>query len=189
MSTSGFEMDTREMDALERKIVRANDKFGGKPVEDILMTGARTIRKEARKRAPKGKSFSSTRDETRSLGLVREAVTTIHKAGDLKRAIMAKRIRTRSQRKEIREGNTKVLGKVFAGRGFKKDYHKAPHYHLVHDGTTERFHKSTGKSVGRMTAQPFFADAVEATRGPVLIQINRDLDALWGKTFEGEGVI
>ena len=187
--SSGFEMDTREMDALEKKIVRATDKFGGKPVEDILMTGARTVRKEARKNAPKGKSFSRAREETRTFGLVTEQITTTHKAGALKRAIMAKRLRTRSQRKDIREGNTKVLGTVFAGRGFKKDYHKAPHYHLVHDGTTERFHKGTGKSVGRMTAQPFFADAVKTTQAEVTTQIDRDLDALWEKTFDEEGVI
>ena len=182
-----FDMDTRDLDALEKKVLRATNKFGGKPVEDILMKGARTIRKEARKRAPKGKSFDRTREETRAFGLVREAVTTIHKAGNLRSAIMAKKIRTRSQRQAIRGGDTKVLGKVFAGRGFRKDYHKAPHYHLVHDGTVERFHKS-GKSVGTMPALPFFEDAVRATRGAVLAQIDRDLDALYEKTFEAEGV-
>lgn len=183
-----FDINMRDMAALEKKIDRATNKFGGKPVEDILMKGARTIRKAARKRAPKGKSFDRTREETRAFGLVREAVTTIHKAGDLRRAIMAKKVKTRAERRAIRGGNTKVLGKVFAGRGFKRDYHKAPHYHLVHDGTVERFHKS-GKSTGTMPALPFFEDAWTATRGPVTAQIDRDLDALWGKTFEQEGVI
>ena len=179
-----FDIDTRDLDALQDKIQRATKDFGGKPVEDILMTGARAIRKEGRKRAPKGKTSTRSRVESRSFGLVKERVTTTHKAGDLRRGILAKVLKSRAQRR----GDMHSLGTVYAGRGLKRDYHKAPHYHLVHDGTVERFHKS-GKSVGHMTANPFFADAVKAVQGPVLAQIERDLDALWEKEFKQEGVI
>ncbi len=182
-----FDMDTRDLDTLEKKIEKATNKFGGKPVEDILMKGARTIRKEARRRAPIGTSFERSHVQMRALGFIQEEITTTHKAGDLQRAVVARTLKSRNQRVAIREGNTKVLGTVYAGRGLKKLYHIAPHYHLVHDGTVERFHKS-GKSVGRMTANPFFADAVRATQGTVLAQIGRDLDALFEKTFEAEGV-
>ena len=193
-----FDIDTREMTALQKKIKRAHEKFGGKPVEDILLTGARTIRKAARKLAPKGKSSTSSRIESRSFGLVKERVTTTHKAGALRRAIVAKKLRTRRSRrgassiirKSLRTGGAgNTLSTVFAGRGFgKKGFFKAPHYHLVHDGTVERFHQS-GKSVGRMTANPFFADAVDATQTQVLNQIEQQLDELFERGLRGEGVI
>ncbi len=179
-----FKMDMREMNVLEKKIKRATRRIGGEPVEKILMVGAKTVRKAARKRAPKGKTHTHSRVESRSFGLVKERITRIDKAGQLRRAILAKRLKSRRQR----QGDAYALGTVFAGRGFKRDYHKAPHYHLVHDGTVERFHKS-GKSTGTMPANPFFADAVKEKMPGVYKQIIRDLDGFWERLFRKEDVI
>lgn len=175
-----FSLDISGMEALDRKVTRAISHFGGKPVEDIMIRGARVIRKEARKRAPKGKSFDRSHTESRALGLIKETVTTAHKAGMLRSAIVARKLRKRPD---------EMSKPAYAGRPFgMKGIRKAPHYHLVHDGTVERFHKS-GKSVGRMTANPFFADAVRATASQVFRQIEGELDALFEKNLKGEGVI
>lgn len=43
----------------------------------------------------------------------------------------------------------------------------APHAHLVEFGTGPRFHKSTGKYVGEMPANPFFARGRNKSRSQV----------------------
>lgn len=51
---------------------------------------------------------------------------------------------------------------------------KEPHAHLVEFGTVERFHRS-GKSVGRMPAQPFMRPAWDGNREAVLATLTAEL--------------
>jgi HK97 gp10 family phage protein len=60
------------------------------------------------------------------------------------------------------------------------DRKKAPHAHLVHDGTGERVGKRghppyRGKRFGRMKAQPFHRNAWNTKRGEVMIYIEQNI--------------
>ena len=55
----------------------------------------------------------------------------------------------------------------------------APHRHLVHEGTGQRTQHSTGRNVGRMTANPFMLGAIasqqEAYRAEIRRIVNRNV--------------
>lgn len=66
-----------------------------------------------------------------------------------------------------RKAGAKPLHRTISARTAKRDKPgavvvvRAPHRHLVMQGTAERFHKTTGKSVGVMPSNPFIDKAAD----------------------------
>lgn len=91
-----------------------------------------------------------------------KALVPVGQTGNLKSSIGRRLERSKSTK-------WRAVGKagVNVGKTRKDGTHKrAPHSHLVALGTKERFHKS-GKSVGRMPANPFVRLATAAS-GPAV---------------------
>ena len=87
--------------------------------------------------------------------------------GNLKKSVRTKRLR--------RFGSTPAPSISAINRK------KAPHAHLVHDGTGERIAKRgryRGRRFGRMTAQPFHRKAWNETKGNVLGYIEKEVKKL-----------
>jgi len=139
----------------EKRIGSILSTLDSADVEKVLVDGARIVRRESRRRAPKGPT------------------------GNLRKAHRAKRGKKRDR----------LFRTAFAA----VDRKKAPHAHLVHDGTGPRtprkarvlYDKGTGTPFGRsaapMPANPFFSDAVQATMGEVTRTVTSGMARLIGK--------
>ena len=105
----------------------------------------------------------------------------------------AVQITSRVSRKEAPVGPTGSLKKAVRTKRLRRrfgkpapaisaiDRKKAPHAHLVHDGTDERIGRRgryRGKRFGRMTANPFHARAWDKTRGKALSHIEKKVKKL-----------
>jgi len=144
----------------EKRIGSILSTLDSSDVEKVLVDGARIVRRDSRRRAPKGPT------------------------GNLRKAHRAKRGRKRDR----------LFRTAFAA----VDRKKAPHAHIVHDGTagprTPRKHRVLydakhtqsffGKQVAPMPSNPFFSDAVQATMGEVSRTVNSGIARLIGRAVK-----